>query len=145
MEIKIGIGIENLFFGMSEEEVREILGKPDKINEEEKVDGTVYYYNSKIIKLKFDKRQQCRLYSIEVHNPQMRMFGNNIFLKTQEEIEYYLKSNGYFDFEYYNYDAFETLFCKGIWTTFLFEFNTLRSLEFSPLIKNADGWVLPSK
>ncbi|GMT49903.1 MAG: hypothetical protein IEMM0008_1442 [bacterium] len=31
MFIQIGKGIDNLFFGMSEEKVTRILGKPDKI------------------------------------------------------------------------------------------------------------------
>ena len=45
MEIKIGIGLDNIVFGMSQEDVNSIFGIPDKISETEKINGIVYYYN----------------------------------------------------------------------------------------------------
>ena len=79
MEIKIGIGLDNLIFGMSQDEVKSILGVPDKINDEDY--AIVFYYNSKMIKVKFDKDEHLKLYSIEVVNQDARIFGKNLFGK----------------------------------------------------------------
>ena len=68
VEIKIGIGLDNLVFGMSQQEVKNTLGEPDKINETEKIDGIVYYFNNELIKTKFDQNESLKLYSIEVLN-----------------------------------------------------------------------------
>lgn len=144
MEIKVGIGIENIVFGMSEEEVKNILGDPDKINEYKDINIINYYYNLKMINLEFDKDEGNRLCSIEVNNPKMTIFGNNAFYKTKEEIEMYLRDNGYFDFEYEDYDTFETLFCEEIWITFKIELNRVRSIEFGPLFNDSDDIIWPS-
>ena len=32
MEIKIGVGLDNIVFGMSQEEVKNLLGLPDKVS-----------------------------------------------------------------------------------------------------------------
>jgi len=145
MEIKIGIGIENLFFGMKQTEIKCILGEPNKINEDEMEDGIVYYYNDKMIKLKFDKEEDYKLNSIEVHNQEIKLFNQNIFRKTKCEIEEILESNGYFKFEYEEYTTFDTLFCEEIWTTFVFEFDKLMNIEFSPLFNDNDERIWPQK
>ncbi len=143
MEINIGVGLEDIRFGMYQDEVKGIWGEPNRINTEEKEQGIVYYFNSKMVKLKFDLDENEKLYSIEVHNPKVKMFDKHIFLKTKKEIENYLINNGYSDFEYDLYDTFETLFCREIWTTFEFVFERLRSVEFSPLFKNDDDIIWP--
>ncbi|MCR3759759.1 hypothetical protein KYB31_12320 [Clostridium felsineum] len=143
MDIKIGVGIEEVLFGMKQEDVIEILGKPDKINYEEKEEGIVYYYNDKMIKLKFDKSDHYKLYSIEVCYQEIIMFNENIFNKLMCEVEDLLKKNGYFKFEYEDYEFFNTLFSEEIWTTFTFEFNKLMSIEFSPLFNEKDERIWP--
>ncbi|MGC7873763.1 hypothetical protein ACPUYX_19905 [Desulfosporosinus sp. SYSU MS00001] len=144
MEIKTGIGLDQLIFGMSYEEVRNILGEPDKILETEKIDGVVYYFYDQLIKTKFDKRKNEKLYSIEVHNPEVSFFNQKVINKTKTEIEMLLKNNGYTDLEYEDYEIFDTIFCEEIWTTFQFELNRLRNIEFSPLYKD-DKIVWPKK
>lgn len=145
MEAKIGIGLDNIIFGMNQEETKTILGEPNKISETEKDSGVVYTFNQQMIKLKFDKDNDMKLYSIEVHNPNIKMFNRRIINKTKEEIKSLLMSIGYSDIEYNEYDFFETLFCEEIWTTFEFEFDRLKSVEFSPLYKDDNEIIWPTR
>lgn len=145
MKIKFGIGVEDILFGMTQEEIKSIWGEPNRINTEEKEQGIVYYFNSKMVKLKFDLDEDSKLSSIEVHNPKVKIFNRNVFLKTKEEIKSLLKSNGYINFEYEDYEIFDTFFCEDIWATFEFEFDRLISIEFSPLYKNDDERIWPNR
>lgn len=142
MEIKIGIGLDNIIFGMSQEDVKRIIGKPDKITEDERPDGITYYYNHLLIKTNFDKDEDCRLYSIEVFNPDVYMFDQKIMGKEKDEILDLLKSNGYCEIEQEDYSCFETVFCEKIWSTFEFEFNRLRNIEFSPLFGDDGATII---
>jgi len=144
MNAKIGIGLGKIVFGMSQEDVKKILGNPNKISEEEKDDGIVYQYFDMLIKLKFDKKEHLKLYSIEVHNPKVTMFNQKILNKTKKEILKMLDDRGYKDIEHEDYDLFETLFCEEIWTTFSLELDRLIYFEFSPLFK-ANEIVWPKR
>jgi hypothetical protein len=144
MEIKIGIGLDNLIFGMSQDEVKSILGMADKITETEKEEGIVCYFNKLLIKTKFDKNEDCRMYSIEVFNPEAIMFGQKIIDADMQKILKILESNDCEKIEREDYDTFETIFCEEIWSTFLFEFDRLRSVEFSPLFGDDDKIIWPS-
>ena len=145
MECKIGIGIDNIIFGMSQKEIKNILGDPDRCSETEKENGIVYTYNDKMIKLKFDKNENSKLYSIEIHNQEILLFGQNIIDRSRNYIYNLLTANGYKNIEYTDYDFFETLFCREIWTTFSFRFDRLISIEYSPL-SNIDNIIIwPNK
>jgi len=145
IEIKIGIGLDNLIFGMSQEEVISTLGEPDKVNATEMDNVIVYYFNNELIKTKFDEEEDLKLYSIEVHNPEVLLFNKKVINHTKGEIESLLVSNGYTKFIYEDYDTFDTIFCEEIWTTFAFGFNRLRNIEFSPLFKDAENILWPER
>lgn len=145
MEIKIGIGLNDIVFGIFQEDVINLLGKPDKILDTEKEDGIVYYYNNQMIKIKFDLLENGRLYSFEVHNPNAIMFNQEIINKEKDEILNLLKLNGYCDIVQKDYEFFETVFCKEVWSTFSFEFNKLTNIEYSPLSDNNDRTIWPIK
>ena len=144
MEIKIGIGVDNLVFGMSQEEVKGIVGEPNKITEIEECGWILYYFNDLLIKTIFDKNEDCKMYSIEVFNPRMLMFNQKIINEGKSKILELLHLNGYYEIEEEEYDFFETVFCREIWTTFTFEFNRLRSIEFSPLFKKDGKFIWSS-
>jgi len=145
MEIKIGIGLDNLVFGMSQEEVKNTLGEPDKVNEREMDNAIVYYFNNELIKAKFDEEEDLKLYSIEVHNPEVLMFNKKVMNLTKGEIESLLINNGYTKIKHQDYDTFDTIICEEIWTTFEFGFNRLRNIEFSPLFKDEENILWPDR
>lgn len=145
MKIIIGVGLDNIIFGLSQDEVKDILGKPDKVSETEKTDNIVYSYNYNLTKYKFDKDEDYRLETIETYNPEVILFGEKIVGMSKEQIKDLLIQNNYYNTEYEEYDFFETLFCENIWTTFQFNFDRLQSLEFSPLFKDENERIWPCK
>lgn len=145
MEIKIGIGIEDIFFGMSKDEIKVILGEPDKIIRGAVEDWITYEYFDKMIRLIFSKEQNDKLITIEVHHQDILIFGENIFNKSKEEIRLFMNNHGYNVMEYEDYGTFETLASNKLHLTLEFEFNKLNSIEFSPLFKNDDDIIWPSR
>ena len=143
MRIEIGIGLGNLTFGMSQEKVISIMGKPDKIVQTEPLQDFDYYFNNYLIKIKFDSAENYRLYAIEVFNTKIFMFNQQLINKDKDEILALLKSNGYCDVKQEDYELFETIFCEEIWSEFIFKFNKLRSISFSPLFDNDDEIIWP--
>jgi hypothetical protein len=63
MQIKLGIGIDNIKFGSSPKEIENILGKPDSIRKDEEYGEfePMYKYNSKKLRLTFYKNHDDRL------------------------------------------------------------------------------------
>lgn len=143
MYINIGVGADNLVFGMTQKEVVEIIGKPYKVTINETNDGEAAYYKE-MFKLKFTHLQHNKLYSIEDYNTNIIFLGGNVREKSKTEIKGLLLDHGYSDTIYDDYDYFDTLFCEKLWTTFSFRFDKLYCLEFSPLRKNTDKWVWPA-
>lgn len=145
MEIIVGVGINNLIFGTPMDNIKVILGEPDKESKTERENGIVYTYNHHMTKFKFDQEDGYILSSIEVHNPEILMFSQYIIGKSKEEIEGLLKLHGFNDFEYEEYDYFENLYCEKMSATFQFVFNRLRSIEFSPLFNDEGNFVWPNQ
>jgi len=138
MEVTIGIGLDNLVFGMTQDDIKTLLGEPNKISDLELDFAIIYYYNEKMLKTKFDKDENLRLYSIEVFKPDVLMFDQKVIGQTKEQITSILKNLGFSELEFEDYDTFDTVFSEKIWTTFCFEFDRLVSFEFSPLFEE-DG------
>lgn len=55
-----------------------------------------------------------------------------------EELLFFMKNNGYENYEVDNYDYFDTVFFDECNTYFTLEFNEVIFFEFSPLFKNDD-------
>ncbi len=66
-EIKVGIGFSKVRFGMTEEEVIELLDQPDETEEMRFEDGCtaiIYYYDELGISLSFESEEDFRLMEI---------------------------------------------------------------------------------
>ncbi len=96
-----------------------------------------------MIKTKFDLRENNKLYSFEIYNPQVLMFDQCLINKDKNEILEILKLNGCYDVEEEDYGFFETIFSKEIWSTFVFEFDKLTHIEFSPLSDSNKKTIWP--
>lgn len=147
MEVQIGVGLDNLIFGMSENDVMAILGKPDEIDMYLSF-AITYCYNTMMIKLRFDKVEELKLYDIEIFNPHVIMFKQKLIGKSKSQIKSILKKLGYTKIEHedyacYDMDGFETLFSDEIGTFFAFEFNKLIHIDIEPIINDKDKIIWP--
>lgn len=140
MEIKIGIGLDSIRFGLLQPELIKILGQPDKINNEEREDHVVLYFNNIMTKFYFNLDSQGKLCSIATINPEASLFGQSVIGLAKENIISLLQTNGVSSFDCEDYESFDTIFCEEIWSSFTFEFNRLREIEFSVLMDDSGNF-----
>lgn len=143
MEIKIGVGLDNIVFGMSQEDVKNLLGTPDKVSYTEWSYGVVLTFNKIMTKFKFDEKEDLKLVSIETFYSDVIMLDQRVIGKEKSELETLLQSFGFSKLEYEEYDFFETIHCDNVDATFEFEFNRLRGIEFSPLFNSDEQIIWP--
>jgi len=142
--VSLGVGMDSILFGMTVSEIVGLLGQPDKINLTERENSTVYYYNQLMTKLYFSEfNYKLKVYSIEVFNNSIEIFGRNVKSLSKMDIEYLLHQNKIHSFQYREYESLESIFCEEIMCSFVFRFDQLISVEFSALWKkeeNARAW-----
>ena len=77
MEIKLKFGIDNLLFGMKEQDVIKVLGKPDTQYKDEE-ENVVFMYNTRILRLIFYKEEALKLGYITTTQPSVKLFGTTL-------------------------------------------------------------------
>ncbi|MBC3539496.1 hypothetical protein ACFSC6_18395 [Rufibacter sediminis] len=96
-EIKLGYGIGDLRFGLSMDDVEEIMGEPEEVeesDEEDEFEHKAWNYWDSGFSFYFDKEDDYRLSCIETANPNVTLFGKKIFEMSQQEVEDLFKQNG---------------------------------------------------
>ena len=77
-EIKIGVGFSQIKFGMTEQQVRELLDEPDETEEMRFEDGgsaNIYYYDELGISLSFEEEENFRLMEISFEDEEFSVKG----------------------------------------------------------------------
>lgn len=95
-EIKMGIGLPPLIFGLSQNEVRELIGTPGA-KEEVSYPGSkdvLWSYNYPKITLTFDSEDDCKLGSIDIEDPKFTYNGLSFIGKDLEWIVRNLQEEG---------------------------------------------------
>ncbi len=141
MNIGIGKGLSNIIFGMNENDIVAILGKPDRIITCRE-DGEEFLYNSLKIKLFFGIEEGNRLYSIEVFRKNVTFLSTEVIGMSFEALLSFMKENGYEEYKINDFEDFNTIFFDQCNTSFTIKFNEVISFEFSPLF-NSDGIIWP--
>ncbi|GGK73080.1 hypothetical protein ACD591_07930 [Rufibacter glacialis] len=96
-EIKLGYGIGDLRFGLSMDDVEEIMGEPEEVeesDEEDEFEHKAWNYWDSGFSFYFDKEDDYRLSCIETANPNVTLFGKKIFEMSQQEVEQLFKEQG---------------------------------------------------
>ncbi|ALI99004.1 hypothetical protein [Rufibacter tibetensis] len=96
-EIKLGYGIGDLRFGLSMDDVEEIMGEPEEVeesDEEDEFEHKAWNYWDSGFSFYFDKEDDYRLSCIETANPNVTLFGKKIFEMNQQEVEDLFKEKG---------------------------------------------------
>ncbi|EMO79270.1 hypothetical protein LEP1GSC126_2838 [Leptospira kirschneri str. 200801774] len=150
MNIEIGKGLNEIYFGMSIDEVKSKLGEPDEIYDYdyEGTQSTGYEYFSEESEYEFDQEEDNKLYSITISNPSIRLFGKPIIGESIETIRELLNQNGIDDLEEDDEEEHDhqeeehdhthgvTAFSDKINAIFQFEEDELIFFGFSPLFKD---------
>lgn len=145
MVIYLGCSLDDIFFGLAISDVIQLLGNPNKINEDEREGFIVYYYNKKMAKFYFSLEDHNKLYTIEVFHPDTYLWNQKVIGMRMSEIEELLKENSLYTEGVEDYDYFEAIFCREIWSVFCFEYDRLKSIEFSVLCDENNNLIWPKK
>jgi hypothetical protein len=89
--VKLGVGLENLKFGLTREEVIAAIGEPDEIekfNSEEEEDGQseAWHYDELDLSATFDELDDWKLTSLAVSSPEYLFEGINLIGLSQQEV-----------------------------------------------------------
>lgn len=125
MQIEIGRGLGKILFGMTEQEIYQVLGKPDKIYIEEDEDGKdldLQYFQHQIV-LKIESDNDQRLGWIEVHNKNIHFPWCNPWVLDRIELlinmtemlgeECILEDYGHMECYFFEENWVELQFCLG--------------------------------
>ena len=134
MIIKPGVGIDQIKFGMSQNEVIKLLGEPTRIlvDEDDKDKSPVFQYNQLRLRLTFYREDDMRLGYIRTTNRHAKLQNQNLI---GIPIEDALKAFGHpkSSWEEELYFTFNSYFNETIWTVLHEEYGVVSNIELGYL------------
>lgn len=137
MEIKLKYGIDNLLFGMKEQDVTKILGKPDSSYKDED-ENVVFVYNSRKLRLTFYKEEDFRLGYLTTSNPIVKLFNTTLIGKNWSEIYSVLEKNKIKSFESDTAEGIVSYFNEENWLFFHVDYNEIVKIELGAVFKEKE-------
>lgn len=135
MNINPKNGVGELLFGMKQNHVEAILGKPNKqFRDEDK--NIICLYNEHKIRLTFYEDEEFRLGYIVVSKENSLLFGNPVIGRTVKEIVNELPEKQFKEWEVAEEDGIESTFNEDNWLIFLSEFGEITKVEVGAVITN---------
>ena len=146
MKINPKNGIDKLIFGMKQNDVTAIYGKPDR-NYKDEDDNVIYAYNKQKIRLTFYVEADFRLGYMVASSPELELFGNKIIDKKIKDVKKDLTAKGIIKFTQEEFDTFENYFNEENWIIFQTEFDEVVKFEIGAIINQKDefDWKFPVK
>ncbi|MGN0292458.1 MAG: hypothetical protein ACI4D3_00470 [Lachnospiraceae bacterium] len=145
--VKPGIGLGNIKFGITESELAQLLGEPDKIIIDEAFSAPVYFYNDRMTQFMFDPAMrnesdtENRLDTITTSNPEVYLWNTVIIGKSSKEIEALLQMNHVTSIEYEDYGSSLVMYCEDISMEFTFEFDRVNEICFYIRFENDNNTI----
>jgi hypothetical protein len=96
-EIKLGVGIGNIKFGSSMEDIENLMGEPEEIEESDETDEfehKAWNYWEEGFSFYFDHEDDYRLSCIETANPDVTLWNKKVFEMSQSEIKDMFQEKG---------------------------------------------------
>ena len=146
MKINLKSGIEQLLFGMKQNDVTAIYGKPDR-NYKDEDDNVILVYNKLKMRLTFYQEEDLRLGYIVASSPKLELFGNLIIDKPIASVKKELAAKGITKFTQEEFDTFENYFNEENWFILQTEFEEVVKFEIGAIINQKDefDWKFPAK
>lgn len=143
MELKPGIGIDNLVFGMYEPEVMDLIGDPDRtFTNEDDENEVIYQYNALKMRFTFYRHQERKLGYIRCGNNKVTYKGQPLLGQSiQQVIEHTLK-----DFQPWqtdSYEFFDVYTHEEKYIVLNVEYEEVADLELGVPFEGEDGYRWP--
>lgn len=137
MKINLKSGIDQLLFGMKQNDVTAIYGKPDR-NYKDEDDNVILVYNKLKMRLTFYQEEELRLGYIVASSPKLELFGNLIIDKPIAAVKKELAAKGITKFTQEEFDTFENYFNEENWFILQTEFEEVVKFEIGAIINQKD-------
>ncbi|WP_299818404.1 hypothetical protein [uncultured Pontibacter sp.] len=88
-DIRLGKGLGKIKFGLTMEEVEELIGEPEEVeesDEEDEFEHEAWNYWEEGYSLYFDKEDDYKLSCIETANREVQLWGERIFEMSKDQI-----------------------------------------------------------
>jgi len=146
MKVDLKIGIDKLIFGMKQNDVISIYGKPDR-NYKDEDDNVIYAYNGLKMRLTFYKDEEFKLGYIVASSPELDLLGTSVIGKKINEAKADLVLKGLVKFIQEDFDTFENYFNEDNWVILQTEFDEVVKLEVGAIINDKDefDWKFKGK
>ncbi len=137
MKINLKHGIDQLVFGMKQNDVIAIYGKPNR-NYKDEDDNVIFSYNSLKMRLTFYSEEDFKLGYIVASSYDMELFENKIIGKKISEVKSQLATKGITKFTQEEFDTFENYFNEDNWIILQTEFDEVVKFEIGAIINDKD-------
>ena len=137
MKINLKNGIDKLIFGMKQNDVISVLGKPNK-NYNDEDENVILVYNDLKIRMTFYKDEDFKLGYLVASSPSLELFGFKIIDRKITDVKKDLASKGITKFTQEEFDTFENYFNEENWIIFQTEFEEVVKFEIGAIINNKD-------
>jgi hypothetical protein len=137
MEIKLKYGIDNLLFGMKEQDVTKILGKPDTQYKDEE-ENIVFMYNARKLRLIFYKEEAFKLGYMTTTNPIVKLFNTTIIGKNWSDVLPVLEKHKVKTFETDTVEGMMSYFNEENWLFVHVDYNEIVKIEVGAVFSDKD-------
>jgi hypothetical protein len=137
MEIKLKYGIDNLLFGMKEQDVTKILGKPDTQYKDEE-ENVVFMYNTRKLRLIFYKEEAFKLGYMTTSNPVVKLFNTTIIGKNWSDVFPVLEKHKVKSFETDTVEGMMSYFNEENWLFVHVDYNEIVKIEIGAVFSDKD-------
>jgi hypothetical protein len=137
MEIKLKYGIDNLLFGMKEQDVTKVLGKPDTQYKDEE-ENVVFMYNVRKLRLIFYKEEDFKLGYVTTTNPVVKLLNTLIIGKNWSEVYPVLEKNKVKSFETDTSEGMMSYFNEENWLFIHVDYNEIVKIEVGAVFSDKD-------
>lgn len=137
MKIYTKTGIDKLVFGMQQNDVIAVYGKPDKkYNDED--DNVIFVYNKQKMRLTFYEDEDFKLGYLIGSCPSLELFGLPVINRNIDEVKKDLTEKGITKFTKEEFDTYENYFNEDNWFILQTEFNEVVKFEIGAIINSKD-------
>ncbi len=147
--VKIGIGIDDLKFGMDRDAVKKLIGEPTEkelfsYSEEDEDLTEVWHYDEFDFSISFDEADDWKLVMIAGSNEEQTLEGKEIVGLTYDEVIKTLTEIGFTDFEEDSLEATDRVLkfdskSLNIW----FDEGIATEIQWGPLWSDEDTPIFP--
>ena len=145
MEIKLGIGLDNIIFGLTQGEIENILGKPDRVRMDEEYEEfePMLQFNSIKTRLTFYKNHRDKLGYIRSSNPDLNYKNKKIIGKSISEAFDIFDEIPKDNWQITEYDFWIEYFNEDWWIILRCDYSEVTQIEIGVPFKDEDEYNWP--